>query len=325
MRDHYCGALGVRVRAPERRDRARVVSRDDRIGRGNGAADRRREEGAARATHRRRRSRAVPRTGVRQREALLDRRHRRARADARRGDRARRAMPARGKSCIGMAHRGRLNVLTHVMGKSYRALFEEFEGRHPDDERRQRHGRREVPHGLSRRSATCPAAASVDVELVPNPSHLEVVNPVVAGVARARQRVDGGAPNARDEAAVLPIVVHGDASFAGRRRRSRDAQHVAAARISRRRHRCTSSRNNQVGFTTDPIDARSTHYASDPREGLRDPDRPRQRRRRRSVRAGRASRRSPIASGSIRISSSTSWATGVTATTRRISRRSRSR
>jgi len=92
------------------------------------------------------------------------------------------------------------------------------------------------------------------------------VNPVVAGVARARQRVKGGRPNQRDEASVLPIVIHGDASFAG------EGIVPETLNISLLRGYCVGGSlhiiaNNQVGFTTDPIDARSTHYASDPAKG----------------------------------------------------------
>src|SRR5581483_2603965 len=115
---------------------------------------------------------------------------------------------------IGMAHRGRLNVLTHVMGKPYRALLEEFEGRHPATNAESDTGDVKYHKGY-RGSREIAGAGTVSIELVPNPSHLEVVNPVVAGIARARQRVPGGAPSARDEASVLPIVVHGDASFPG--------------------------------------------------------------------------------------------------------------
>ncbi|MEP6493954.1 MAG: 2-oxoglutarate dehydrogenase E1 component [bacterium] len=170
---------------------------------------------------------------------------------------------------IGMAHRGRLNVLTHVMGKSYRALLEEFEGRHgpasPDGEtgdvkyHKGYHGTREFAD-----------AGQVSLELVPNPSHLEVVNPVVAGVVRARQRVAGGAPNARDEASVLPIVIHGDSAFPGEGvvPETLNLSLLRGYRVGGTLHIIG---NNQVGFTTDPIDARSTHYASDLAKGFEIP------------------------------------------------------
>ena len=123
---------------------------------------------------------------------------------------------------------------------------------------------------------------------------------------------------------MLPIVVHGDASFPGEGvvAETLNLSLLRGYRVGGTLHIIA---NNQVGFTTDPIDARSTHYASDLGEGLRDSDRARQRRRRRGVHSGRAARASRIASGSIRISSSTSSAIGGTATTRPTSRRSRSR
>jgi 2-oxoglutarate dehydrogenase E1 component len=167
---------------------------------------------------------------------------------------------------IGMAHRGRLNVLTHVMGKPYRALLEEFEGRHPATNAESDTGDVKYHKGY-RGTRDVPGAGPVALELVPNPSHLEVVNPVVAGVARARQRVAGGAPNARDESAVLPVVVHGDASFPGEGvvPETLNLSLLRGYRVGGTLHIIA---NNQVGFTTDPIDARSTHYASDLAKGF---------------------------------------------------------
>jgi 2-oxoglutarate dehydrogenase E1 component len=170
---------------------------------------------------------------------------------------------------IGMAHRGRLNVLTHVMGKPYRALFAEFEGRHPDTNAESDTGDVKYHMGYDG-TRDVEDVGQVEVELVPNPSHLEVVNPVVAGVARARQRVTGGPPNARNEASVLPIVVHGDASFAGEGVVT-ETLNMALLRGYRVGGSLHIIANNQVGFTTDPIDARSTHYASDPAKGYEIP------------------------------------------------------
>ncbi len=167
---------------------------------------------------------------------------------------------------IGMAHRGRLNVLTHVMGKPYRALLEEFEGHHPATNAESDTGDVKYHKGY-RGTRDVPGAGPVAVELVPNPSHLEVVNPVVAGVARARQRVKGGSPNQRDEATVLPIVVHGDASFPGEGVVT-ETMNMAMLRGYRVGGTLHIIANNQVGFTTDPIDSRSTHYASDPAKGF---------------------------------------------------------
>jgi len=110
----------------------------------------------------------------------------------------------------------------------------------------------------------------VNVELMSNPSHLELVNPVAQGVARARQRAGGSAPNTRDEASVLPIVVHGDASFAGEGvvAETLNMSLLAGYRVGGTVHIIT---NNQVGFTTDAIDGRSTHYASDLAKGFEIP------------------------------------------------------
>ncbi len=167
---------------------------------------------------------------------------------------------------IGMAHRGRLNVLTHVMGKPYRDLFSEFEGVHADTDT----GSGDVKYHMGYRGGRDVESGAVDVELVPNPSHLEVVNPVSAGVARARQRVSGGPPGARNETSVLPIVVHGDASLAGEGvvPETLNMSLLRGYRVGGTLHIIG---NNQVGFTTDPIDARSTHYASDLAKGFEMP------------------------------------------------------
>jgi 2-oxoglutarate dehydrogenase E1 component len=166
---------------------------------------------------------------------------------------------------IGMAHRGRLNVLTHVMGKPYRTLLDEFEDRHGDIADNESG---DVKYHKGYRAAReLPDGGSVAIELLNNPSHLEVVNPLVAGVARARQRVSGGAPNARDEASVLPIVIHGDASFPGEGvvPETLNLSLLRGYRVGGTLHVIG---NNQVGFTTDPIDARSTRYASDLAKGF---------------------------------------------------------
>jgi 2-oxoglutarate dehydrogenase E1 component len=170
---------------------------------------------------------------------------------------------------IGMAHRGRLNVMTHVMGKSYRALFEEFEGWPVAMTSDSDTGDVKYHMGFSAKVDVA-GGGLVGVELMSNPSHLELVNPVAQGVARARQRVRGAAPNTRDEALVLPVVVHGDASFSG--------EGIVAETINMsllRGYRVGGTLhvivNNQVGFTTDAIDGRSTHYASDLAKGFEIP------------------------------------------------------
>ena len=162
---------------------------------------------------------------------------------------------------IGMAHRGRLNVLTHVMGKPYEALFAEFEGKHASTNQANDTG--DVKYHMGYRGAhTVPDGRTLDVLLMPNPSHLEFVNPVINGAARARQLLLGEQPGVRETNVVLPVAVHGDAAFIG--------EGVVAETLNMSRLRGFAVggtlhiiANNQVGFTTDPIDSRSTHYASD--------------------------------------------------------------
>jgi 2-oxoglutarate dehydrogenase E1 component len=167
---------------------------------------------------------------------------------------------------IGMAHRGRLNVLAHVMGKPYERLFQEFLGKH--HQTNSASGTGDVKYHLGYEGERrLPDGATVALELVPNPSHLEFVNPVLTGVARAKQRGAGGA---RDEARVLPVVVHGDASFPGEGvvAETLNLSLLRGYRVGGTFHIIS---NNQVGFTTDPIDARSTHYASDVAKGFEIP------------------------------------------------------
>ncbi len=165
---------------------------------------------------------------------------------------------------IGMAHRGRLNVLVHVMGKPYEALFAEFEGRHADPASDTETG--DVKYHMGYDGRRTVAGREVAVTLAPNPSHLEFVGAVIEGEARARQRVEG-APWERDESRVLPIAVHGDAAFMGEGvvAESLNMYRLRGYRVGGTLHIIT---NNQVGFTTDPIDSRSTHYASDLAKGF---------------------------------------------------------
>ncbi|GLC24021.1 2-oxoglutarate dehydrogenase E1 component [Roseisolibacter agri] len=165
---------------------------------------------------------------------------------------------------IGMAHRGRLNVLTHVMGKPYEALFGEFEGRHPDAASESETG--DVKYHMGYRGTRAVDGQDVALLLVPNPSHLEFVGCLIDGVARAAQRLPG-TPWERDERLVLPIAVHGDAAFIGEGvvAETLNMSRLAGYRVGGTLHLIA---NNQVGFTTDPIDSRSTHYASDLAKGF---------------------------------------------------------
>lgn len=167
---------------------------------------------------------------------------------------------------IGMAHRGRLNVLTNVMGKPYEALYAEFEGHH---EQHDETATGDVKYHLGYEGVRMVGDHEVQLHLVPNPSHLEVVNPVVEGVARARQRIPGQR-GARDETLVVPVAIHGDAAFPGEGvvAETLNISRLAGYRTGGTIHIIV---NNQVGFTTDPTEARSTHYASDLAKGFEIP------------------------------------------------------
>ncbi|MES2756262.1 MAG: 2-oxoglutarate dehydrogenase E1 component [Pseudomonadota bacterium] len=155
---------------------------------------------------------------------------------------------------IGMAHRGRLNVLVNTLGKSPQDLFEEFEGKHGDD---LPSGDVKYHQGFSSDIAT--AGGPVHLSLAFNPSHLEIVNPVVEGSVKARMDRRGD----KEGSQVLPILVHGDAAFAGQ------GVVMETLNLAQTRGYGTGGTvhiviNNQIGFTTsDPRDARSTLYCSD--------------------------------------------------------------
>jgi 2-oxoglutarate dehydrogenase E1 component len=168
---------------------------------------------------------------------------------------------------LAMAHRGRINVLAHTLGKPYATIFEEFEGKHATTNAVSETG--DVKYHLGARGTRQTAnGAEVDIVLIPNPSHLEVVNPVLEGVARARQVLAGG--GTRDESAVLPVCVHGDAAFPGEGvvAETFNLSGLKGFRTGGTLHVIV---NNQVGFTTDPVDGRSTHYASDLAKGFEVP------------------------------------------------------
>ncbi len=159
---------------------------------------------------------------------------------------------------FGMAHRGRLNVLTQVMGKPHRALFHEFKGGSfaPDDVE----GSGDVKYHLGASSDRNFDGNTVHVSLTPNPSHLEIVDPVVLGKVRAKQDQFGCTPE--DRGAVMPLLIHGDAAFAG--------QGVVAECLGLsglKGYRTGGSVhfiiNNQIGFTTYPRYSRSSPYPSD--------------------------------------------------------------
>lgn len=157
---------------------------------------------------------------------------------------------------FGMAHRGRLNTLTQVMGKPHRALFHEFKGGSwaPDDVE----GSGDVKYHLGASADREFDGNKVHISLTANPSHLEIVNPVVLGKARAKQDQLKDAERVK----VLPLLIHGDAAFAG--------QGVVAECFGLsglKGHRTGGSLhfiiNNQIGFTTNPRYSRSSPYPSD--------------------------------------------------------------
>jgi 2-oxoglutarate dehydrogenase E1 component len=168
---------------------------------------------------------------------------------------------------IAMAHRGRINVLAHVLGKPYKTIFGEFEGKHAESNAESETG--DVKYHLGFTGVRKVGDREVTVVLIPNPSHLEVANPVLQGVARARQTLLSG-PSGRDENAAVPICIHGDAAFPGEGvvAETFNMSRLRGYRVGGTLHIIA---NNQVGFTTDPIDARSTHYASDLAKGFEVP------------------------------------------------------
>ncbi len=155
---------------------------------------------------------------------------------------------------IGMAHRGRLNVLVNIMGKNPLDLFAEFEGKHDEE---LPSGDVKYHQGFTSDLAT--PGGPVNLSLAFNPSHLEIVNPVVEGAVKARQVRRGD----RDGSQVLPILVHGDAAFAGQ------GVIMETLNLALTRGYGTGGTvhiviNNQIGFTTsDPRDNRSTTYCTD--------------------------------------------------------------
>jgi len=170
---------------------------------------------------------------------------------------------------LGMAHRGRLNVLAHIVGLPYETIFAEFEGgRHVEGTLTPEGGTGDVKyhHGADGVYQTA-AGKPVNITLTPNPSHLEAVNPVVEGRARANQTNRRGKDAIHDGTVALPLLIHGDASFA--------AQGVVAEtfNLARLKGYTTGGTihligNNQLGFTTDPKEGRSTDYSSDLAKGF---------------------------------------------------------
>ncbi len=167
---------------------------------------------------------------------------------------------------MGMAHRGRLNVLSNVLGKSHRQIFGEFEGELKPDTVQ---GSGDVKYHLGAHGTyTSRSGATVDLHLPPNPSHLEAVNPVVEGIVRAMQdRYDRGDAG---EFPALPLLIHGDAAFAGQGVVF-ETLHLSQLRGYRTGGTVHVVINNQVGFTTSPDSSRSSHYATDVAKAVQAP------------------------------------------------------
>ncbi|MEO8378241.1 MAG: multifunctional oxoglutarate decarboxylase/oxoglutarate dehydrogenase thiamine pyrophosphate-binding subunit/dihydrolipoyllysine-residue succinyltransferase subunit [Acidobacteriota bacterium] len=157
---------------------------------------------------------------------------------------------------IGMAHRGRLNVLANTLGKSYEQIFMEFEG---DIDPNSREGSGDVKYHLGADGVhQAPDGGTMKLTLASNPSHLEAVDPIVEGMARAKQKLISD----KNRSLVIPVLLHGDAAFAG--------QGVVAETLnfSQLKGYKTGGTvhvviNNQIGFTTGPESARSSMYATD--------------------------------------------------------------
>ena len=157
---------------------------------------------------------------------------------------------------IGMPHRGRLNTLVHVLHKSYTALFSEFQGRSSQPE--EMRGSGDVKYHLGASADREFDGTTIHLSLAPNPSHLEAVNPVVLGKARAKQDQRGDTERSQ----VMAILMHGDAAFAGQGlvAESLDLSDLGGYRIGGTIHFVV---NNQIGFTTLPTYSRSGPYCTE--------------------------------------------------------------
>jgi 2-oxoglutarate dehydrogenase E1 component len=170
---------------------------------------------------------------------------------------------------IGMAHRGRLNVLAHVLGLPYETILREFEGERTleavtaDPEG----GTGDVKYHLGAEGTRSTPSGDLTVTLAANPSHLEAVDPVVEGRTRAEQTDRSTREGRHDPRVALPVLIHGDAAF--------PAQGIVAETLNLAELEGYSTggtlhviANNQIGFTTDPVDGRSTRYSSDLAKGF---------------------------------------------------------
>ena len=168
-----------------------------------------------------------------------------------------------------MAHRGRLNVLAHTIGMPYEYILREFEGERTieavavDPEG----GTGDVKYHLAANGTRTTSNGQVGVRLVANPSHLEAVDPVVEGRTRAEQTDRSTRNGAHDPSVALPVLLHGDAAFAGQGivAETFNLHDLEGYSTGGTLHLIT---NNQIGFTTDPSEGRSTRYSSDLAKGF---------------------------------------------------------
>ena len=170
---------------------------------------------------------------------------------------------------IGMAHRGRLSVLAHTISQPYESILREFEGERTieavvsDPEG----GSGDVKYHLGAEGVRKTTSGEITVTLCANPSHLEAVDPVVEGRTRAEQTDRSTRAGVHDPGVALPILIHGDASFAGQGvvAETLNVEGLAGYTTGGTLHLIA---NNQIGFTTDPAEARSTRYSSDLAKGF---------------------------------------------------------
>ena len=175
------------------------------------------------------------------------------------------------EAVIGMAHRGRLNVLAHIIGRPYEEVLREFEGERTIEAVVAKEGASgDVKYHLGAVGRRTTRAGDTNVLLAANPSHLEAVDPVVEGITRAEQTDRSSRTGDHDPAVALPILIHGDASFAGQGvvAETLNLQNLLGYTTGGTLHLIA---NNQIGFTTDPADGRSTRYSSDLAKGFDNP------------------------------------------------------
>jgi 2-oxoglutarate dehydrogenase E1 component len=170
---------------------------------------------------------------------------------------------------VGMAHRGRLNVLAHIIGRPYEEILREFEGERTIEAvaAKAEGASGDVKYHLGATGRRPTKAGELTVTLAANPSHLEAVDPVVEGTARAEQTDRSNRAAVLDPSVALPVLIHGDASFPG--------QGVVAETLNLEGLLGYTTggtlhviANNQIGFTTEPQDGRSTRYSSDLAKGF---------------------------------------------------------